>query len=218
MSILVWDQTGERKYETGVKKGVYYPLSDGGVYENGVAWNGLTGVTESPSGAEATTMYADDTKYLEIRSAEELGGTITAYTYPDEFGESDGSAEPVDGVIIGQQARRSFGMSYQTTLGNDIVGNDYGYKIHLLYGMRVSPSERAYSTINDSPEAIEFSWEFTTTPIAVNGFKPTACLTINSTKVDAEKLKALEAMLYGSESEVAKLPLPDEVINMLKTA
>lgn len=218
MSKLVWDQTGERQYETGTKKGVYYPQSASGAYENGVAWNGLTGVTESPSGAEATALYADDIKYLELRSAEELGGTITAYTYPDEFGEADGSAEPTDGVVLGQQTRKAFGMSYQTTLGNDVAGNDFGYKIHLIYGMKVSPAERAYTTINDSPEAIEFSWEFTTTPVAVTGFKPTACLTINSTKVDATKLKALEDMLYGTESEEAKLPLPDEVISMLKTA
>ena len=218
MSKLAWDQTGERQYETGTKKGVYYPMSDAGDYEGGVAWNGLTGVTESPSGAESTALYADDIKYLDLTSAEELGGTITAYTYPPEFGEADGSAEPVEGVVIGQQARKTFGMSYQSTIGNDVKGNDYGYKLHLIYGMKVSPAERAYATINDSPEAIEFSWEFTTTPVAVTGFKPTACLTINSTKVDATKLQELEDILYGSESEEARLPLPDEVINLLKTS
>lgn len=218
MSKLVWDQTGNRQYETGAKKGVYYPLSDAGAYEGGVAWNGLTGVTESPSGAESTALYADDIKYLDLTSAEDFGGTITAYTYPTEFGESDGSAEPVEGVVIGQQARRTFGMSYVSVIGNDVRGNDYGYKLHLIYGMKVSPSERSYTTINDSPEAMEFSWEFTTTPIAVTGFKPTACLTINSTKVDAAKLKQLEDMLYGTDEAEPKLPMPDEVINMLKTA
>lgn len=218
MSKLVWDQTGERLYETGTKKGVFYPQATDGSYDTGYAWNGLTGVTESPSGAESTALYADDIKYLDLTSAEELGGTITAYTYPDEFGVCDGSAEPTEGVVLGQQARKAFGMSYVTTIGNDVAGNDYGYKIHLIYGMKVSPSERAYATINDSPEAIEFSWEFTTTPVNVEGYKPTACITIDSTKVDATKLAALEAILYGSDSEEARLPLPDEVITTLKTA
>lgn len=217
MPALVWDQTGEKLYETGTKKGVLYPMSETGTYPKGAAWNGLTAVTESPSGAEATDLYADDIKYLSLMSAEEFGGTIEAYMYPDEFAECDGSAEPTPGVMIGQQSRKAFGMSYVTTVGNDVKGNDYGYKIHLIYGMKVSPSERGYQTINDSPEAITFSWEFTTTPVNVTGFKPAACLTIDSTKVDAEKLKTLEAKLYGGESTEAQLPLPDEVISMLKT-
>lgn len=217
MSTLVWDQTGEKLYETGTKKGVLYPMSESGTYPKGVAWNGLTAVTESPSGAEATDLYADDIKYLSLMSAEEFGGTIEAYMYPDEFAECDGSAEPTAGVTIGQQSRKAFGMSYVTTIGNDVKGNDYGYKIHLIYGMKVSPSERGYQTINDSPEAITFSWEFTTVPVNVTGFKPTACITIDSTKVNAEKLKTLEDKLYGAESTEAQLPLPDEVISMLKT-
>lgn len=218
MSALVWDQTGEKLYETGTKKGVLYPMSESGTYPKGVAWNGLTAVTESPSGAEATDLYADDIKYLSLMSAEEFGGTIEAYMYPDEFAECDGSAEPTPGVMIGQQSRKAFGMSYVTTVGNDVKGNDYGYKIHLIYGMKVSPSERGYQTINDSPEAITFSWEFTTIPVNVTGFKPTACLTIDSTKVNAEKLKSLEDKLYGVDSTEAQLPLPDEVISMLQGA
>lgn len=217
MPALVWDQTGEKLYETGTKKGVFYAMSETGTYPKGVAWNGLTAVTESPSGAEATDLYADDIKYLSLMSAEQFGGTIEAYMYPDEFAECDGSAEPTTGVTIGQQSRKAFGLSYVTTVGNDVKGNDYGYKIHLIYGMKVSPSERGYQTINDSPEAITFSWEFTTTPVNVAGFKPTACITIDSTKVNAEKLKTLEDKLYGGESTEAQLPLPDEVISMLKT-
>ena len=217
MSALVWDQTGEKLYETGTKKGVLYPMSESGTYPKGVAWNGLTAVTESPSGAEATDLYADDIKYLSLMSAEEFGGTIEAYMYPDEFAECDGSAEPTAGVTIGQQSRKAFGMSYVTTIGNDVKGNDYGYKIHLIYGMKVSPSERGYQAINDTPEAITFSWEFTTVPVNVTGFKPTACITIDSTKVNAEKLKTLEDKLYGAEATEAQLPLPDEVISMLKT-
>ena len=218
MATLVWDQTGEKLYETGTKKGVLYPMSESGTYPKGVAWNGLTAVTESPSGAEATDLYADDIKYLSLMSAEEFGGTIEAYMYPDEFAECDGSAEPTPGVMIGQQSRKAFGMSYVTTLGNDVKGNDYGYKIHLIYGMKVSPSERGYQTINDSPEAITFSWEFTTTPVNITGFKPAACLTIDSTKVNPEKLKTLEDKLYGAESTEAQLPLPNEVISMLQGA
>ena len=217
MAAIVWDQTGEKLYETGIKKGVFYPQNESGLYPAGYAWNGLTGVTESPSGAEATALYADDIKYLELTSAEEFGGTITAYMYPEEFGECDGSAEPVPGVVIGQQARKVFGMSYVTTIGNDVKNNDYGYKIHLIYGMKVTPSERGYSTINDSPEALEFSWEFTTTPVSVTGFKSTACLTVDSTKVKAEKLKSLEDILYGINETEPRLPLPDEVIELLKT-
>ena len=218
MAALVWGQTGEKLYETGTKKGVLYPMSETGTYPKGVAWNGLTAVTESPSGAEATDLYADDIKYLSIMSTEEFGGTIEAYMYPDEFAECDGSAEPTPGVMISQQSRKAFGMSYVTTVGNDVKGNDYGYKIHLIYGMKVSPSERGYQTINDSPEAITFSWEFTTTPVNVTGFKPTACITIDSTKVNPEKLKTLEDKLYGAAAAEAQLPLPDEVISMLQGA
>lgn len=215
MSKLVWDQTGERFYETGVDHGVLYPMQTGGVYNKGVAWNGLTAVTESPSGAEANPLYADNIKYLNLVSAEEFGATIEAYTYPDEFAECDGSAALVPGVYIGQQARKTFGLSYRTVLGNDVDSNDYGYKLHLIYGALAAPSEKGYSTINDSPEAITFSWEVTTTPVSVEGYKPTASVTIDSTKVDAEKLAALEAVLYGSESEEARLPLPDELVTIL---
>ena len=218
MSKIVWDQTGERYYETGVKKGVLYPQAAGGTYPKGVAWNGLTAVTESPSGAEATPLYADDTKYLNLMSVEEFGATIEAYTYPDEFAACDGSSEIADGVSIGQQPRTAFGMSYVTTLGNDTEGNKHGYKIHIIYGAKAAPSEKAYATINDSPEAITFSWEVTTTPVSVNGFEPTASVVIDSTKVDSTKLTALEAILYGSESEEARLPLPDEIVTIVGTA
>ena len=211
MSRLVWDNTGERLYETGVKQGVLYPIQTGGTYSKGVVWNGLTAVTESPSGAEATALYADDIKYLNLVSAEEFGGTIEAYMYPDEFAECDGSAALVDGVYIGQQNRKTFGLSYVTTLGNDVDNVNHGYKLHLVYGALAAPSEKAYSTINDSPEAVTFSWEFSTTPVNVTGFKPTSIITIDSTKADATKLKALEAILYGSENTEARLPLPDEV-------
>ena len=214
MSKIVWDQTGERLYETGVKQGVLY-IPTSGVYSKGVAWNGLTAVTESPSGAEATALYADDIKYLNLMSNEEFGATIEAYTYPDEFALCDGSAALATGVMIGQQARKTFGLCYRTTLGNDTEGNDYGYKLHFIYGAMASPSEKAYATINDSPEAITFSWELTTTPVNVTGFKPTASLTIDSTKVDKEKLAALEAVLYGSETEEARLPLPNEIATMM---
>lgn len=217
MSKLVWDQTGERFYETGVKNGVLY-VQENGVYGKGVAWNGLTAVTESPSGAEATALYANDTKYLNLMSAEELGATIEAYTYPEEFAACDGSASIADCVSIGQQARKTFGLCYRTTLGNDAVGNDYGYKIHIIYGALAAPSEKAYATINDSPEAITFSWEVTTTPVSVTGFKPTASVVIDSTKVDKTKLAALEAMLYGSESEEPTLPLPDAIVELIGTA
>lgn len=196
MSKLVWDKTGERLYETGVKNGVLYIPTDG-VYSKGVAWNGLTAVTESPSGAEPTALYADDIKYLNLISTEEFGATIEAYTYPDEFAQCDGSASLATGVMIGQQDRKTFGLCYRTTIGNDTEGNDFGYKLHIIYGALASPSEKAYATINDSPEAITFSWEITTTPVNVTGAKPTASLTIDSTKVDAEKLAALEKVLYG---------------------
>lgn len=218
MSKLVWDQTGERFYETGVKQGVLYPQGTGGTYPKGVAWNGLTAVTESPSGAEATPIYADDIKYLNLVSAEEFGATIEAYTYPDEFAQCDGSAEIGTGVMIGQQSRKIFGLSYKTTLGNDTDGNDYGYKLHIIYGALAAPSEKGYATINDSPEAITFSWEVTTTPVSVTGFKPTASITIDSTKVDATKLAALEAILYGGTETEARLPLPDEIAALFAAA
>lgn len=217
MSKLVWDQTGERFYETGVKQGVLYPQGPEGTYPKGVAWNGLTAVTESPSGAEATPLYADDIKYLNLMSNEEFGATIEAYTYPDEFAECDGSAALATGVSIGQQKRKAFGLCYRTVLGNDVDNNDYGYKLHLIYGALAAPSEKAYATINDSPEAITFSWEVTTTPVAVTGFKPTASVTIDSTKVDAAKLAELEDILYGSADEEARLPLPDEIATLMKT-
>ena len=217
MAKIKWDETGEKIYETGVKNGVLYLPNETGVYAKGVAWNGLTAVTESPSGAESTPLYADDIKYVELFSAEEFGATLECYTYPDEFAECDGSAEVTPGVIIGQQNRKTFGLCYRTTLGNDVKGNEYGYKLHLIYGAKASPSEKSYSTINDSPEAITFSYEITTTPVNVTGHKPTASLTINSTKVDPTKLQQLEAMLYGGDSTEAKLPLPDEVINLLKS-
>lgn len=215
MSKLVWDKTGERQYETGVKQGVLYPIQTDGAYSKGVAWNGLTAVTESPSGAEATPLYADDIKYLNLMSAEEFGATVEAYTYPDEFAECDGSATIADGVYIGQQARKTFGLCYRTVLGNDVENNDYGYKLHLVYGAQAAPSEKAYATINDSPEAITFSWELTTTPVNVTGHKPTASITIDSTKADPEKLAALEDILYGTESEEARLPLPDEIATLM---
>ena len=215
MSKLVWDQTGERLFETGVKQGVLYPQEEG-AYPKGYAWNGLTAVTESPSGAEATPLYADDIKYLNLLSNEEFGATIEAYTYPDEFGVCDGSAEIAPGVVIGQQKRKAFGLSYKTTLGNDVDSYDHGYKLHLVYGALATPTEKAYATINDSPEAITFSWEITTTPVAVKGFKPTAIVTIDSTKVAAEKLASLEEILYGTDVQEARLPLPDEVAELLK--
>ena len=215
MSKLVWDKTGERFYETGVNQGVLYPQGINGTYPKGVAWNGLTAVTESPTGAEATPLYADNIKYLNLMSAEEFGATIEAYTYPDEFAKCDGSAEIADGVMIGQQSRKAFGLSYKTTLGNDVDGNDHGYKLHIIYGALAAPSEKGYSTINDSPEAITFSWEVTTTPVSVTGFKPTASIVIDSTKADKDKLTALEAILYGETETEARLPLPDEVATLM---
>ena len=212
---LTWDKTGERLYETGVDRGVLYPIQTGNEYSKGVAWNGLTAVTESPSGAEATAMWADNMKYLNMMSAEEFGATIEAYMYPEEFAECDGSAEIAPGVYIGQQSRKIFGLCYRTILGNDVDSNDYGYKLHMIYGAQASPSEKPYNTINDSPEAITFSWELTTTPVSVEGFKPTATVTIDSTKCDAEKLAALEAILYGSEDAEARLPLPDEIASII---
>ena len=210
MAKIEWDKTGERLYETGVKNGVLY-VQEGGAYPKGVAWNGLTAVTESPSGAEATPLYADDIKYLNLLSTEEFGATIEAYTYPDEFAACDGSAALADGVMIGQQARKTFGLCYRTTIGNDTEGNDHGYKLHIIYGALAAPSEKAYATINDSPEAITFSWEVTTTPVNVTGAKPTASITIDSTKADPTKLAALEKKLYGDTDTEATLPLPDEI-------
>lgn len=215
---LSWDAAGEKLYETGVDRGVLYVMGQSG-YGNGVAWNGLTGITETPSGAEATKLYADNIKYLEMRSAEEFGGTIEAYTYPDEFAECDGSASIATGAYAGQQARKVFGLCYRTILGNDTDLNDHGYKLHIVYGCTASPSERSYSTVNDSPEAITFSWEFSSTPVALTGKKPVSCITIDSTKADATKFAALEAILYGTGGSGttvnARLPLPAEVISTL---
>ena len=221
MAKLKWDQTGEKFYETGVKNGVLYLLNESGQYNTGVAWNGLTAVTESPSGAEATKLYADDTNYVSLYSAEVFGATVEAYTYPPEFEACDGTSQLTKGVTIGQQDRSTFGMCYRTTIGNDVAGNDYGYKLHLIYGAKASPSEKAYNTINDSPEAITFSWELTTTPVTVNGFKPTASITIDSTKADPTKLAALEDILYGKDGEPgseARLPLPDEIKTLMTAA
>ena len=217
MPRLTWDDLGKRFYETGVKQGVLYPQA-GGAYPKGVAWNGLTAVTESPSGAEPTPLYADDIKYLELTSNEEFGCTIEAYTYPDEFKACNGEATLAEGVTIGQQTRVPFGFCYKTVLGNDEKKNDYGYKLHLVYGATASVSEKAFQTINDSPEAITFSWEVTTTPVAVKGFKPTAILTIDSTTIAAEKLTALEDILYGKDEAEARLPLPDEIAELVKAA
>lgn len=217
---MKWDQVGEHFYETGVQKGVLYIPNSSNVYTNGVPWNGLTSVSETPSGAEPTNLYADDTKYLSLYSAEELGGTIEAYTYPDEFMQCDGSKALADGVYAGQQARSAFGLCFRTAIGNDVKGNDLGYKLHLLYGCKASPSERSYQTINDSPEAITFSWEFTTNPVEATGIKPTSLITIDSTKVDDDALAALELILYGQEESgddpavPARLPFPDEVASI----
>lgn len=212
---LEWDKTGQRVYETGCDHGVLFPMKNN-VYSKGVAWNGLVSVTESPSGAESSSQYADNIKYLNLVSAEDFGATIEAFTYPDEWAECDGSAEVAPGVMIGQQNRGVFGLSYRTKVGNDTSGQDYGYKIHLIYGGQASPSEKGYQTVNDSPEAITFSWEVTTTPVNVEGFRPTASLTIDSTKTDAAKLKALEDIIYGTDSAESRLPLPDEVIELMK--
>lgn len=214
---LSWDATGDKLYETGVDRGVLYPMGQNG-YGDGVAWNGLTTVTETPSGAEATKLYADNIKYLEIRSAEEFGGTIEAYTYPDEWAECDGSAALATGVYAGQQPRKVFGLCYRTVLGNDVDLDKHGYKLHIVYGCTASPSERSYATINDSPEAITFSWEFSSVPVNVAGHKPVSCITIDSTKVDATKLAALEAILYGTGGQsavAARLPLPAEIVSTL---
>ncbi len=217
MTQLVWDETGKRFYEAGVDHGVLYLPDETGNYIEGHSWNGLTTVTESPSGAESSPQYADNIKYLNLVSAEEFGATIEAFTYPDEFGQCDGSAEPEPGVYLGQQGRRVFGLSYRTRIGNDLAGTDHGYKLHLVYGCLASPSEKAYGTINDSPEAITFSWEVSTTPVPVTGHKPTALLTIDSTKVDPDALADLEEILYGTSTDDPRLPLPDEVIGLVGT-
>ena len=215
MAKIQWDQEGKRFYETGVSNAVLY-VREASKYGNGVPWNGLTAVTESPSGAESTPLYADNIKYLNLLSAEEFGATIEAYTYPDEFAVCDGSAELIEGVTIGQQARKSFGLCYRTVVGNDTDGQDHGYKLHIIYGAQAAPSEKAYASINDSPEAITFSWELTTTPVAVTGHKPTSCLILDSTKLTPEKMKAVEDKLYGTEDEEPTLPTPDEILNVIK--
>lgn len=212
MAPLTWDLVGERFYETGVDHGVLYLPDQAGIYNTGFAWNGLTTVTESPSGAEASPQYADNIKYLNMISAEEFGATIEAFTYPDEFAQCDGTALPNPGVAIGQQGRKMFGLSFRTRKGNDVEGSDFGYKLHLIYGAQAAPSEKAYATINDSPEAIAFSWDVTTTPVPVTGHKPTALIVIDSTVVDEANLTSLEALLYGAASTPAALPTPDAVI------
>lgn len=218
MSKLVWDQSGKRLYETGVDHGVLYPIQTGGVYSKGVAWNGLTAVTESPSGADVNDIYADNMKYLGLVGAEKFGATVEAYTYPDEFAECDGSVELVKGATIGQQNRKVFGMVYRTVIGNDVDGNEHGYKLHLIYGATAAPSEKAYNTINEDPEAITFSWELSTTPVNVTGHKPTASLTIDSTKADPAKLAELEKILFGDTETEPRLPLPDEITQLLNVA
>lgn len=217
MAVLTWDQSGERLYETGVDKGVLYIPDVTGEYVTGFAWNGLVTVTESPSGAESSPQYADNIKYLNLVSAEDFGATIEAFTYPEEFGQCDGTAQPEPGVFVGQQGRKSFGLCYRTKIGNDIAGSDHGYKLHLIYGATAAPSEKAYSTINDSPEAITFSWEVTTIPVSVaGGLKPTAQITIDSTLVQPADLAALETLLYGATSVEPELPLPDAVIALFE--
>lgn len=218
MSKLVWDQSGKRLYETGVDHGVLYPIQTGGVYSKGVAWNGLTAVTESPSGADVNDIYADNMKYLGLVGAEKFGATVEAYTYPDEFAECDGSVELVKGATIGQQNRKVFGMVYRTVIGNDVDGNEHGYKLHLIYGATAAPSEKAYNTINEDPEAITFSWELSTTPVNVTGHKPTASLTIDSTKADPTKLAELEKILFGDTETEPRLPLPDEIAQLLNVS
>lgn len=214
MTTLVWDQIGQRRYETGVDRGVLYIPNNLGVYTNGVAWNGLTNVNETPSGAEANAQYADNIKYLNLFSAEEFGATLEAYTYPDEFAQYDGLGTPAVGVVIGQQARKSFGLSYRTKIGNDVDGDAHGYKLHLVYGCSASPSEKSYSTINDSPEAITFSWDITTVPVPVTGYRPTSILVVDSTKVTSGDLTDLEALLYGTPGTDPSLPSPDAVISI----
>ena len=221
---LEWDKTGEHVYEAGVDRGVLYVMDANGAYPEGVAWNGLTSISESPSGAEANAIYADNIKYLNLFSAEEFGATIEAYTYPDEFALCDGSSALLAGVMIGQQPRKTFGLCYRTVVGNDVAGESYGYKIHIIYGAMASPSEKAYQTINDSPEAITLSWELNTTPVNVTGHKPTATLVIDSTKTTTGKMTAIEQVLYGTpasgstEAVAARLPLPDEIATIMNAA
>lgn len=216
MAKMKWDQTGDRTYETGVDHGAVYPRQSTGEYSVGYPWNGLTGVTESPSGAEFTALYADNIKYLSLQSAEEFGGTIEAYTYPPEFNECDGTVEAADGVFIGQQARTMFGFVYRSIIGNDVEGEKHGYRLHLIWGCLVTPSEKGYATKNDSPEAITFSWEFTTTPVDIDGYSACSSMTIDSTKADPDKLAKLEAILFGSEESEPRLPTPSEVIDLMK--
>jgi hypothetical protein len=216
MARLIWDEVGQRFFETGVKNGVLYVQDNDGSYKNGVVWNGLTAVTESPSGAEETPLYADDVKYLTLRSAEEFGATVEAYTYPEEFEQCDGSASIADGVTIGQQARRAFGLCYRTSVGNDIQGQNFSYKLHLIYGCTVAPSEKSYSTINDNPEAITFSWELSTVPVPVDGFSPTASLVIDASKVDEGKMQQLENALFGDAENEATLLLPNQIMELMK--
>ena len=214
MAKLVWDNIGEREYEVGCDRCVLYPIN-GTVYDKGYAWNGLTSVTESPSGAEATPLYANNSKYVTLRSTEDFGATVEAYTYPDQWAECDGSAAIAKGVMIGQQSRKTFGLAYRTMIGNDTEGTDHGYKLHLIYGATATPSQKQYGTITDSPEAMTLSWELSTVPVpAPEGFKPTASVTIDSNDVDADELAALEAILYGSESAEPRLPLPAELVTL----
>lgn len=215
MTKLVWDEIGKRLYELGVKRPVLYKPNTEGKYVDGVAWNGFTSVNQNPSGAESTPLFANDSKYLSLTSSEEFGATIEAYTYPKEFAECDGSAELIKGVRVGQQSRKPFGLSYVTTLGNDVLKEEYGYVIHLVYGCMAAPSSRQYETINKDPEAMKLSWELTTTPVAVEGKRPTAHLEIVSTDLEKDKLKKLEDILYGTESEAARMPLPDEIKSIL---
>lgn len=215
MAKLIWDKTGERYYESGVEQVAVFPQGPSGDYPKGYAWNGITNVSEKPSGAEPTPLYANNSKYLTLMSNEEFGAGIEAYTYPKEFEECDGSAEITEGVSIGQQKRTPFGLAYKTKLGNDVDGIDHGYKLHIIYGCLASPSEKAYATISDDPEAITFTWDVSTTPVAVTGFKPTASVAISSTKVTGEKLKALEDVIYGTAEKEARLPLPDEIADII---
>ncbi len=217
MTPLTWDQVGQRFFETGVDHGVLYLPDVSGAYTNGVAWNGLTAVTEAPSGAEANAQYADNMKYLNLYSAEEFGATIEAFTFPEEFYEFDGMSVPTPGVVVGQQVRKTFGFSYRTKLGNDVEGDEYGYKLHLIYGAKASPSEKAYATVNDTPEAMTLSWEITTTPVDVPGLKPSAQLVINSTEVDAGDLADLEDFLYGTVGTDPSLPPPGDIITLFST-
>ena len=217
MARLIWDEVGQRFFETGVKNGVLYVQNNDGSYANGVVWNGLTAITESPSGAEETPLYADDVKYLTLRSAEEFGATIEAFTYPEEFEQCDGSAQIATGITVGQQARKAFGLCYRTAVGNDIQGQEFSYKLHIIYGCTVAPSEKSYSTINDNPEAITFSWELSTVPVPVDGFKPTASLVIDANKVEAGKLQLLENALFGDAENEATLLLPNQIMELMKS-